>query len=200
MSGSFNETNLYITYKKVKQRIGRAKSKEERIAAEAAKVAAKSVIDKPTLTNVKIFRAKEMKWLRYASMSARLLADEFENAIRSKSYKVERSFMKTNHTGWAPKKGIVYCLTCLEMPGCVKVGATTLKLEKRLQLYARHSLSQLSVPFKIETDNPSLVEERAQRILSKNRVRGPNGGQSSEWFRVTVDEASRAIVAAKSDD
>jgi hypothetical protein len=189
--------NLYITYKKVKQRIARAKSPEIRHAAEAATAAAASLIQGPTVSGARAFRAVERKWLVLASSSARPLADEFEHAIRAKCFVVQRPTMNARHAGWSPPRGTVYCLTCAEMPGCVKVGATTLTTTKRAQLLAgRQSLSGIEVPFSLEVEDPSLVEDLAHKSLKAFRVPGPGRSTSNEWFQVSVRAAARAVRAA----
>lgn len=188
-------TNLYITYKKVKQRISRSRDPIARTAAEAAAAAAADLIKCPTLKGVNIFRKIERKWLSLATAGALPLADEFENAIRSKSFIVERPAMNAHHAGWNPPHGTVYCLVCNEMPGCVKVGATTLTVNKRSQLLAgKHCLTGVRITFSLEVGSPSKVEATVHKALRRLRVHGPNG--SMEWFKVQPKVAEREVRAA----
>jgi hypothetical protein len=191
--------NLYLTYMKVRQRIRRASDERCRVAAEEAADAARKIIESPTLKRVASFRRCEDRWLSYAGARARSLADEFESAIRSGTFTVERPILSTRYAGWKPKTGTVYCLSCDDMPGCVKIGATTQSARDRAALLAkRYSLSGVTVFFSLLVDDPSAVEERAQLSVEHLRVRGPKGSKSNEWFRLGQRSAIRVLKEAAS--
>lgn len=186
-------TDIYIIYKKVKQRVHRARHDRMREAAEAALAVCRNVLESPTLPAVARFRALEIQWLAYATSRAACLADELERAIASGDFVVNRPFMKNFSAGHDPSRGTIYCMTCADAPGLIRVGHTQDSILKRRQKFAaRYNLTDLRIPLWKGVKRPALVEYSIHEALRDRRVIGPNG--TSDWFAATVPQVARVAL------
>jgi hypothetical protein len=80
-----------LIYKNVKQRVERSSGVKYEYALQAH-ACAKVLLDNPTLSQVKKFRVAENKWLKLAGTTSKSIADQFEDAIRSKNYVVQNLY------------------------------------------------------------------------------------------------------------
>lgn len=195
-----SKVNLEVIYKKVYRRSRSDRASPNLLSlAQNAREAASNILEKPTLKNVATFRKIENQWLARSSANARSCADEFEEAIRSKNFFVQRAQLNIYALGFDPKKGWVYVLVTNDHPGCIKIGSTTAYQtpKQRINTYkSKVSLNHAQVAFEIETDFPSRIEHLVHIKLEKKRVSGPNGTKSNEWFKVSVKTAIKHIRSA----
>lgn len=190
-----NPTNLYLTYKKVSQRERRCTGQKLNLAEIATKFA-RVILEKQTLRSVEEFRTAEKKWLEVSSGSSRSIADEFERALRSKNFVIERPALSTFYASWDPDTGVVYAANFPEAPGIIKIGATKgaiSSLSSRLDTYAtRYKIQRLEIIHAREVDYPSRIENALHQHLSQFRVPVP-WNKSNEWYSLTKRDAIRAI-------
>ncbi len=99
-----SQINLYDIYKKVKSRNRNGENKSANTARKCELMIeyARLILDKPTLKNVKEFKRFENDWLGCddVSSNAKQMANQFEDAIRSKNFYVKRPFFNRPHFGW----------------------------------------------------------------------------------------------------
>ena len=188
--------NLYETYKKVSQRIKRCEGRRLTLAKQATKLA-KVILEKQTLKSVAEFRSVETKWLELSHATSRSIAEEFETAIRTKNFVNHKPFLNTHGTGWRPQRGTVYAISCAEIRGAVKIGATqsdSSKLRSRVDNYSsRHKLTNVKILAFAEVSKPSFIEKKLHQQFFACRVSVPES-KSNEWFCITQKEAKTAIA------
>lgn len=85
-------------------------------------------------------------------------------------------------------------------PGCLKVGYTTIGVEKRVTQQYPTKRPDGSVPYKIVyresamlSDGSVFDDHAVHRVLEKKGIEGVGG----EWYRCSVDDVKAAIVAIK---
>lgn len=191
--------NLYEICRTVTQRTRTPKSAETQRKAEAMIAAAERIITKtPTLKLVAEFRKAEELWCASYDVSAstKSMADQFEDAIRSKNFVVKRWLGNILQTGYNPDSGLVYCVRDASKPGQLKIGVTTkLTLRKRLQiLQNKYEYENVRPLFVINVSKPAEIEHHAQKKLRDCRVTGMTKGDSVEWYRATAIEFARIVV------
>jgi len=186
--------NLYLIYKNVKQRVERSSGVKYEYALQAH-ACAKVLLDNPTLSQVKKFRVAENKWLKLAGTTSKSIADQFEDAIRSKNYVVQKPILNTIDSGWNPKFGCIYAMTSPDLQGLVKIGATAgeiWELPKRVESYKyRYSLSEVNIALSIYVRYPAEKEREIGRYLDSKRVVGV--GKSNEWYKISIYNAKKVI-------
>jgi len=200
-----SQNNLYLIYRNVKQRVrpGRSpKSTETQHKAAAMVEAAENLVLPgaiPTLKLVSKFRKAEDAWRNSYDVSAstKSLADQFEDAIRSGNYVIERPYVSifTDEGGYNPQSGLVYCAQSESKPGQLKIGVTTMKLKDRLQkMSTRYGIEEVRPLFTISVSSPAEIEMYAKAKLRDLLVTGCTKGDSVEWYYVSAIEFARAVV------
>ncbi len=199
------QINLYDIYKKVKSRERSCSNKSGDTIFKCYLMieSARSILDKPTLKNVKAFKRLESDWSRCYDVSSNSIpmATQFEDAIRSTSFYVERPHFNRHHLGWNEGEGAIYCIGSPSKPSQVKIGATTMELYVRLRkMKTRYGYPSIKIYFAVETDHLSDFEDALHKAFSDNRVSGRVKEDSLEWFWTTPEEAfSAAKKIAKSN-
>lgn len=190
--------NLYDIYRKVSARNRAPKSVDTKRKAEAMRAAADRIVDAPTLMQVKAFRTAENLWLASYDVvaSAKSMADQFEDAIRSKNFVSERSYFDPRGTNGTRRSGLIYCASSASMPGQFKLGFTTMRLKARFQkMPARHGIVEPCPLFAISVSYPAKIEAQTKKKLRDYLVAGCTKGNSNEWYRVKAIEFARSVVA-----
>ena len=126
--------------------------------------------------------------------SAPPAAKAFEDAVKSGNYVSGRPHQISHE----PARGIVYCACAKSRTrrGQIKIGHTTLPLEKRLQLFRSKYGYEIGPLFSAEVDKPARVEREVQLRLKPFRVSGSTNGDSNEWYRIDRASAVRAVKTA----
>ncbi len=88
--------------------------------------------------------------------------------------------------GWY---GDVYVLVDPERPGQFKVGATTIQIQKRVNLYRARYWTDVKVFQSIPCRDPFGIEEEFLRVGIFKRVSGNTSGESNEWYFGDAAEA-----------
>lgn len=189
-----SKVNLYEVYKQVKGRT-RGKHCQTTIAiARRAAEAAKAILSDPTVEAVARFRALEREWSMRPDVRSNhvVLADRFYDAIVSRSYVIERPYIKNFSCGHNPAQGYVYCLKSSDKPDCLKIGATAMAMEKRIAKFkGRHQLDDLEVAFSILVAEPFRVEDLVHKAFKDLRI-----ARGEEWFQVKLRQAVAQIRSA----
>lgn len=199
-----SQINLYDIYKKVKSRKRSCsnKSGDTIFKCHLMIESARSILDKPTLKNVKAFEKLESDWYLCfdVSANAKSMADQFKEAIRSKNFYVERPVFNRPHLGWNPGEGILYCISAPSKPDQVKIGAVAaMDLYTRLKKFKnRYGYMAIKIHFAVETDDVGVLERAIENSFP--RVSGKVEDDSLEWFWATPEAAfSAAKKIAKSN-
>lgn len=193
--------NLYEIYKRVKQRVKRAKkSAGTQQKGEVMLAAAACINEKQTLKLVKEFRKAEELWRKSGDVSSATtsLADQFESAIRSGHFVVEKWQGNTHANGYNPDViGLVYCAMVPSKPGQLKIGVTTQPQRDRLkQMENRHGHDNIQPLFSIKVFRPYEIEDFVQNRLISCHVGKYAKGDSKEWYYASPIEVARDFQAA----
>lgn len=190
--------NLYDIYRKVSARNRAPKSVDTKHKAEAMRAAADRIVDAPTLMQVKAFRSAENLWLAShdVAVSAKSMADQFEEAIRSKCFVSKRSYFDPRGTNGTKRSGLIYCASSVSRPSQFKLGFTTMGLKARFQkMSTRHGIVEPCPLFAISVSYPAKIEAQTKKKLRDYLVAGCTKGNSNEWYRVKAIEFARSVVA-----
>jgi len=87
-------------------------------------------------------------------------------------------------------------------PGCIKIGYTTMDVEKRVAQQYQTKSSDLAIPYKIILCKSAVLsngmvfnDNDVCKILKKMGIRILDGG----WLKCTADDVNRAIETIKSE-
>ena len=195
-----SKINLYLIYRNVAQRTRTNKSAETDCKAETMIRAAEEIVapgSKPTLKLVSKFRKTEDAWRNSydVSASAKSMADQFEIAIRSGNYVIERPYINILDGGYNPETGLIYCARSASKTGQLKIGVTTMKLKARLQkMSTRYGIEEVRPLFTISVSSPAEIEKYAKAKLRDLLVTGCTKGDSVEWYYTSAIEFAQAVV------
>lgn len=174
-------------------------AEEVREAARIIRDTATPFHDTQNMQMLNHFRETEKKWLKRPDVhTTRILADDFENAIRSNEF-IGGPLVTHRRpgNGWNPTSGLVYCAVSSTRVSWIKIGATVMDLELRLKKFRyKYGYPDMSPIFSMRLTLPAEVEEEAHRRLESFRVAKRITGDSNEWFMVSAAKAIAALVEA----
>lgn len=193
--------DLYAKYKAFHQRDKKAVGEKQKLYATECLNLMRNLLDKPNLSNAGLLKRAEQKYLLY-SQSNLLHSKEIIKAIKSNDYEIYRPFINKNFlTGHNPSVGYVYVAVSSDRKKEVKIGYTTLELERRLQKFkTRYQLSNFELYFGIWTPFPAEVEDLVCEELRPFLTTGKSGGGSIEWYGVPPEVAATLICMSVKKD
>jgi T5orf172 domain len=186
--------DLYAKYKAFHLRDRKAAGEKQKLYATECLNLMRKLLDKPNLPNAGLLQRAEKKYLLY-SQSNLLHSKEIIKAIKSNDYEINRPFINKNFlTGHNPEVGYVYVAVSSDRKKEVKIGYTTLELERRLRKFkTRYDLKNFELYFGIWTSFPAEVEDLICEELRPFLSSGNSGGGSIEWFGVSPEVAAILI-------
>lgn len=128
---------------------------------------------------------------RYGSM--------MERAVLSGNYTAERPYQIRHRYEEQRKAGNIYILTAPSRPEQCKLGATTLDMSKRCQLYRCKYGYEVKVTFSLWTVAPFTLENQVKQKAAHLRVCGNTIGDSIEWYRAEPGQMRSLIDDALSE-
>jgi hypothetical protein len=182
--------DLWGLYKTVYARTTRTKSPITDEYAKQAKEAARLVADTESLAAVDVLRYWENLWLSQPDVKSRIsCADRFENALISGIYTNKKPPVLAGDFGRNPIFGSVYVALWSGRPDEVKVGATSMDIEKRLNKFRQRYGVAIELHEKFDTLYPFKVEMFFQKTFQIFRVRTNAHGESNEWYKMKAGTA-----------
>jgi T5orf172 domain len=176
--------DLEQLYRSVKARVKRSADDPEKLKfAETAAKFAREFRDSPNIENLNLFKAAEVEWSYYSS-TQRLFWMDFEDALNSGDFCVNRSFIKTASSSWNPSSGWIYLAVAKDKPGRIKIGHTTTALHKRFDLYQRRYGYLIEAIYANWIPYPKEIEKLAEEKFKKHRVSSNTIGDSNEWYKL----------------
>ena len=155
------------------------------------------VLGKPTLKNARKFQKNETSYLSHPDSLARSVsyAPEIIKAIRTKAYYLERPQINiyglSSHTS---ARGYIYVATSLQREGEVKIGFTTMPLEKRAQKFrARYGYEDFKMSEYALCESPEYLESLVADELYEYRTDGNVRNDSIEWYQCDALEVVQLI-------
>ncbi len=153
--------------------------------AKHASDAMKKVRDNPSLENAQEFADKEKEYLDYWATKANAISysDRVFDAILMGNYIIKKSPYKiagVNNSD--PEEGFIYVASSEHHPNEVKIGYTTIDINKRMQGISK----RYGYPVHLEAwawiQFPVRIEKAVHENLKTLRVSGCTSGESNEWF------------------
>ncbi len=117
-----------------------------------------------------------------------------ESLVKQKNYSIEIPYsvlpLWQNH---AQTNGTIYVFTSKKMPGCSKLGATTIDIEKRARLFSNRYGIPVEIAYAFSSYDPFIIERKVARVFSEFRINGNVYGSSNEWYKIDADLIGRQI-------
>lgn len=176
-------------YELIKTRERRDQHQSWACQARDARDAARAVLERPSLRRVEKFARLERHWSHERGGGWPLAAPEMKVAVGSAAVEPPRRRINSYLTGDDPSEGWVYAFSSRSRPDELKIGYTTLSMNRRLQNFRRSKgPSDATVAFAAWVRRPSLLEHDLHHVFSSRRCAGYAPGGSTEWFRCSLDE------------
>jgi hypothetical protein len=178
--------DLYQITKLVKQRYERTKDEHQKELAWLAYQSMKLVREDPSIENAEAFVDTEQDFLFHPNTRRNTVSysERVLEAVKSNNYN-DDSRPNINHAGNeknTPYLGYVYVARSDTKPNQIKIGYTTMKLEKRMQTYKTRYGYSINITVYAFVDLPHKFEIELHRALKELRVSGFERKESNEWF------------------
>ena len=181
----------------VLQRASRSSSLSQGRLAEIMCQSMNDVLGKPTLKNAHQFQKNETAYLSHPGSRTRSVsyAPKIIEAIRTKAYCLERPQINLyGLSSQSPAQGYIYLATSLQREGEVKIGFTTMTLERRTQKFrARYGYEDFKISEYALCDSPEYLESLVADELYEYRIDGNVRNDSIEWYQCDVLEVVQLI-------
>jgi hypothetical protein len=127
--------------------------------------------------------------------SRKLYYLDLQDALVTGSYEVEIPYQVINL--WRESEnsaGYVYLATSESRKNQVKLGATTISIWRREAAYLKRWGYEISIDWKIWTDQPLAREHKIKSKMKEYLVSGLTDGVSNEWYYGNVSHFTQIIV------
>tara|TARA_B110000503_G_scaffold101567_1_gene151751 strand:+ start:288 stop:908 length:621 start_codon:yes stop_codon:yes gene_type:complete len=114
------------------------------------------------------------------------------DAVKSNNYTIDIPYMIQHRQ--RNEQGTIYIFTSDKFPNQVKIGATTMPINKRAQMYSSRYETPVNIFFAKKVSDAFGLERKVHDKLQPQRVRQNNPGGSIEWFHVDPLEAKKIIL------
>ena len=188
--------DLYKIYRALKQREKRAnRGSISHKAAELVVEVMRIVMDSPTKGNcLKLIEAEE-EYLGF-NVSAKRYSSDVLAAVKSKDFEINRPVINrysVNRNN--PGTGYLYIAVSSERPGKIKLGYTTLTLDKRMQLFrSKYGYFSFYVHCAALVKEPAKLEEMIGNEFKPHRVSAMIHRDSTEWYTLKPKRAEKLML------
>jgi len=139
------------------------------------------------IQSLEVFLPKNLK--RYGK--------ELEVAVLSGRYTAKRPYQIRHKFEKQHLSGVIYLLSSPQKRGQLKLGATTLQIEKRIALFESKYGYQVNLIAAKTVKNVFLLEDMASKSLDVYRVSARTLGDSNEWYAVSYAKMWKQIEATE---
>ena len=139
------------------------------------------------IQSLEVFLPKNLK--RYGK--------ELELAVLSERYTAKRPYQIRHKFEKQHRSGVIYLLSSPQKKGQLKLGATTLQIEKRIALFKSKYGYQVKLVAAKTVKNVFLLEEMVSKSLDVYRVAAQTLGDSNEWYAVSYAKIWKQIEATE---
>lgn len=139
------------------------------------------------IQSLEVFLPKNLK--RYGK--------ELELAVLSGNYTANRPYQIRHKFEKQHLSGVIYLLSSRQKGGRLKLGATTLPIEKRIALFESNYGYKVNLVAAKTVKNVFLLENMVSKSLEVYRVAGRTEGDSNEWYAVSYSKIWQQIELAE---
>jgi len=122
---------------------------------------------------------------------------ELELAVLSGNFTAKRPYQIRHKYEKQHLSGVIYLLSSPQKRGRLKLGATTLPIEKRIALFESKYGYQVKLVAAKTVKNVFLLENMVSKSLDVYRVAGRTEGDSNEWYAVSYAKMWKQIEATE---
>ena len=183
-------------YQKYKMMVQRSKRNpqckvSEKIAAVARGMFSAGATENDILATVMEIQSLEV----FLPKSLKRYGKELELAILSGNYTAKRPYQIRHKYEKQHLSGVIYLLSSPRKRGRLKLGATTLPIEKRIALFESKYGYQVNLVAAKTVKNVFLLEEMVAKSLDTYRVSARTLHDSNEWYAVSYSKIWKQIEA-----
>ena len=189
--------DLYQIYKLFKQRAKRTPDCKvsEKIACLAKGMFSSNLSKKSLLKVIIDIQALEI----FLPQHLKRYGYKMELAVQSGTYSAERPYQIRHKYYQKDLTGVIYLLSSANKKGQLKLGATTLEIDKRISLFqSRYGYPVRLVAAKL-VRNVFMVEEMVAKELDLYRVSRQTSGDSNEWYAISYSKIWKQIEIAEQE-
>ena len=121
--------------------------------------------------------------------------NELQDALVNGRYEIEIPYQVSNR--WKESedsKGFIYLATSELRENQVKLGATTIPIWRREAAYQKRWGYEISIDWKIWTNQPLAKEHIIKSRIKENLVSGLTNGESNEWYYGDLTDFTQIII------
>ena len=183
-------------YQKYKMMVQRSKRNpqckiSEKIAAVARGMFSAGATENDILATVLEIQSLEV----FLPKNLKRYGKELELAILSGNYTAKRPYHIRHKYEKQHLSGVIYLLSSPRKRGRLKLGATTLPIEKRIALFESKYGYQVNLVAAKTVKNVFLLEEMVAKSLDTYRVSARILHDSNEWYAVSYSKIWKQIEA-----
>jgi len=187
--------DLYQKYKLMVQRSKRNPECKvsEKIAAVARGMFSADVSRNDILATVMEIQSLEV----FLPKNLKRYGKELELAALSGNFTAKRPYQIRHKYEKQHLSGVIYLLSSPQKRGRLKLGATTLPIEKRIALFESKYGYQVKLVAAKTVKNVFLLENMVSKNLDVYRISGRTEGDSNEWYAVSYAKIWKEIQLAE---
>jgi len=187
--------DLYQKYKLMVQRSKRNPQCKvsEKIAAVARGMFSAGVSRNDILATVMEIQSLEV----FLPKNLKRYGKELELAVLSGNFTAKRPYQIRHKYEKQHLSGVIYLLSSPQKRGRLKLGATTLPIEKRIALFESKYGYQVKLVAAKTVKNVFLLENMVSKNLDVYRISGRTEGDSNEWYAVSYAKIWKEIQLAE---
>ena len=121
--------------------------------------------------------------------------NELQDALVNGRYEIEIPYQVSNR--WKESedsKGFIYLATSELRENQVKLGSTTIPIWRREAAYQKRWGYEISIDWKIWTNQPLAKEHIIKSRIKENLVSGLTNGESNEWYYGDLTDFTQIII------
>ena len=192
-------TDLYKTYKLIKQRASRSRqnapgSRQDLNKQEMERLA-KQIIDSNESVETKIALSDQIYQIEKRTLGCQTkFSLRIKRALESNNYVINIPYNLRHAKEESPSnRGFIYIADAPSRPGQSKFGSTTQTLRKRLNLYTSRYGYYVRPHWHKYVNMPHSLEEQIKKKLVQYRVAGLTKGDSNEWYRLPPEKLQERV-------
>ena len=185
-------------YQKYKLMVQRSKRNPECKVSEKIAAVARGMFSAGVSRNDILVIVMEIQSLEvFLPNKLKRYGKELELAVLSGSYTAKRPYQIRHQFEKQHLSGVIYILSSSQKRGRLKLGATTLPIEKRIALFESKYGYQVKLVAAKTVKNVFLLENMVSKSLDVYRVARRTERDSNEWYAVSYSKIWQQIELAE---
>ena len=185
-------------YQKYKLMVQRSKRNPQCAVSEKIAAVARGMFSAGITQNDLLVIVMEIQSLEvFLPKNLKRYGKELELAVLSGSYTAKRPYQIRHQFEKQHLSGVIYLLSSSQKRGRLKLGATTIPIEKRIALFESKYGYQVKLVAAKTVKNVFLLENMVSKSLDVYRVARRTERDSNEWYAVSYSKIWQQIELAE---